>query len=443
MSSTLLLSAGVPGMGVCDVRTTDGLVTQIGSLSPLPGDELHDLSGYLLLPGLVEPHVHLDKIFSAPCELTTGAPPLSGLRDAIDRHESVNEQAAGPDAREFASISSGADSVAERAERALHRYLANGTTAVRCHVGCGRAIDAASLRAVLAVRERMRGLIEVQIVADIGWPRGIQWSEHSQSLRPALRAGADLIGGYPSLEGDPEEAIDACLAVAREHRCGVDFHLDEAMDPDEQDVRYLARRVRADPHVGPVTASHCVSLGCCEPAVQREIAAEIADAGISVITNPMTNLYLQDRPAAQFRGLTAIQALADAGVTIAAGSDNVQDAFNPVGRCDPLEVASLLVTAAQCEVGDAFAMVSTAARAVLGLPPAGPRIGAVADLLAVRCDSVTAAVASASADRMVFTAGRLVARSRLDTWVAEPMTGEASADPRLHRTTRVDKEHHR
>jgi cytosine deaminase len=126
------------------------------------------------------------------------------------------------------------------------------------------------------------------------------------------------------------------------------------------------------------------------------------------------------------RGLTAIQALAEANVTVAAGSDNVQDAFNPVGRCDPLEVASLLVTAAQCEVGDALAMVSGAARRVLGLPPAGPRPGAVADLLAVRCDSVTEAVAAAPADRMVFTAGRLVARSRLDSWVAEPAGTEPS-----------------
>jgi cytosine deaminase len=385
---------------------------------------VHDLSGYLLLSALVEPHVHLDKIFSARTAMAPGSPPVSGLRDAIVRHDSAAEadfaaetEFAGTAAHPGASRKP-SDTIGERAERALRTYLASGTTAVRCHVGCGRAIDTASLAALLSVRERMRGLIDVQIVADIGWARGVAWPEHVRHLRDALEAGADLVGGYPSLEGDPAEVIDICLDVAREYGRGVDFHLDEVMDPDEQDVRHLARRVRERPLPAPVTASHCVALGCCEPETQREIAAEIAAAGICVITNPMTNLYLQDRPAAQMRGLTAIQALQEAGVTVAAGSDNVQDAFNPVGRCDPLEVASLLVTAAQCEVDDALAMVSDSARAVLGLPPAGPRIGAVADLLALRCDSVSQAVAAAPADRMVFTAGRLVARSQLSTWIA-------------------------
>lgn len=407
MTSLLLSSAGIPGLGVQDLRIVDGTVTDIGSLRPRPGEAVHDLAGFLLLPGLVEPHVHLDKIFSAPTEVLPRAQPLTGLPDAIGRQEAS------------ASTHQARDEVEARAERALRTYLAHGTTAVRCHVGCGRRLDTESLAAVLTVRERMRGLIDVQIVADIGWPQGTPWRQHVRHLRAALDAGADLVGGYPSLEADPEVALEACLDVARERGCGVDFHLDESMDPDEQTVRRLAELVRSEPLTGTATASHCVALGCAEPADQRAISAEIAAAGISVITNPMTNLYLQDRPAAQLRGLTAIQALAEANVTLAAGSDNVQDAFNPVGRCDPLEVASLLVTAAQCEVADAFAMVSTSARTALGLPPAGPRIGAVADLLAIRCDSVTAAVASAPADRIVFTAGRLVSQSRIETWVAD------------------------
>jgi cytosine/creatinine deaminase len=421
MSSTLLTGAGIPGVGVRDVRTAEGMVVEVGTLDSRPDEEVHDLTGFLLLPSLVEPHVHLDKVFSAPAELSSELPPLSGLRDAIGRHRSTAEQSSPSGGGVSTPADHRLDGVGERAELALRRYLANGTTALRCHVGCGRGIDTASLAAVLDVRERLRGLIDVQIVADIGWLKGdVRWPEYARHLAVALEAGADLVVGYPSLEAEPAQALDACLAVAREYGRGVDFHLDEVMDPDEQDVRHLAYRVRAEPLAGAVTASHCVALGCCEPSVQREISAEIAAAGISVITNPMTNLYLQDRPAAQMRGLTAIQALQDAGVVIAAGSDNIQDAFNPVGRCDPLEVASLLVTAAQCEVADALSMVSDAARDVLGLPAAGPRVGAVADLLAIRCDSLASAVAAAPSDRMVFTAGRLVARSRFEAWIAQP-----------------------
>ena len=59
-----------------------------------------------------------------------------------------------------------------------------------------------------------------------------------------------------------------------------------------------------------------------------------------MIANPDTNLYLQGRaPTATPRGLTAVHALLDAGVNVAAGSDNLQDLFNPLGKGDPLEAA--------------------------------------------------------------------------------------------------------
>ena len=46
------------------------------------------------------------------------------------------------------------------------------------------------------------------------------------------------------------------------------------------------------------------------------------------------------------RGLTAVRALRDAGVNVAAGADNLQDPFNPVGRACPFETAGLMVMAA-------------------------------------------------------------------------------------------------
>src|SRR5699024_931733 len=79
VSAALLTGAGIPGLGVRDVRIAGGAVTEIGSLAPHPGERVHDLAGYLLLPALVEPHVHLDKIFSAPTAAVPGAPPLRGL----------------------------------------------------------------------------------------------------------------------------------------------------------------------------------------------------------------------------------------------------------------------------------------------------------------------------------------------------------------------------
>ena len=57
----------------------------------------------------------------------------------------------------------------------------------------------------------------------------------------------------------------------------------------------------------------------------------------------------------------------------------------------------------------------------MGLPAAGPRLGASAALLAVRAQSLTEAVAAAPADRLVIHAGRLVSRSELRRSVAAPV----------------------
>jgi cytosine deaminase len=135
---------------------------------------------------------------------------------------------------------------------------------------------------------------------------------------------------------------------------------------------------------------------------------------------PQTNLYLQGRgfDASPPRAITAIRALLDAGASVAAGGDNVQDVFNPMGRGDALETAGLLVTAGHLEVELAYALVSDRARSVLGLPSAGLVRGDRADLLAIAAGSAREAVATAPDDRLVLSGGRVVARSRVERFVA-------------------------
>jgi cytosine deaminase len=156
-----------------------------------------------------------------------------------------------------------------------------------------------------------------------------------------------------------------------------------------------------------------VSLGVQDRDVQRRVAADTAKAGVAVVTLPQTNLYLQGRfhPVATPRGLTALRPLLDAGVTLAAGGDNLQDPFNLLGRGDPLEAAALLVTAGHLLPEEAYAAVSTGARAAMGLPPVTVAAGSPAELLAVRATSVREAIAAAPADRMVIHRGEVVART--------------------------------
>ena len=104
-----------------------------------------------------------------------------------------------------------------------------------------------------------------------------------------------------------------------------------------------------------------------------------------MIALPHTNLFLQGRGTAPMpRGLTAVAALRAAGVNVAAGADNLQDPFNPVGRACPFETAGLMIMSVHDLPAVAWSAVTEASRRTLGLPPVAITAGAPADLMAVR-----------------------------------------------------------
>jgi cytosine deaminase len=307
------------------------------------------------------------------------------------------------------------EDIRSRARRAMELLVLNGVTAVRSPVNVVGDISTTYLRAVKQAREEMKDFLHVEFVALTGSPMtGSEGAANRAALEQALSEGVDLIGGCPHLDPDGSTVISDVLRLATEYNLPVDLHMDETLDPHMMHLPDLARQVMDTGFTNTVTASHCVSLGMQSPKVQAEVSALVAEAQITIVPLPQTNLFLQGRehPQATPRGLTALRALYEAGVKIAAGADNVQDPFNLVGRSDPLETASLLVMAGHVLPEDAYAMVSTNVREMMGLEPVSVSAGSVADLLVMNAPSVRGAIADASGDRMVFRAGRLVASSR-------------------------------
>jgi cytosine deaminase len=100
------------------------------------------------------------------------------------------------------------------------------------------------------------------------------------------------------------------------------------------------------------------------------------------------------------RGLTAVAALRAAGVNVAAGADNLQDPFNPVGRACPFETAGLMIMTVHDLPAVAWSAVTDASRATLGMPPVAVTAGAPADLMAVRAATVREAIATGTARRV-------------------------------------------
>lgn len=378
-----------------------------------------DLRGYTVLPATADPHAHLDK--SRSWDLVD--PPVGDLPGAVAA---------------WAAAASGftEDDILARARDTALSMLAAGTTAVRTHVDVypdttsgsagptGTTPDAfRGVRALHRLRWELSGVMTLQIVALVAPSTPV--TAVGTLVAGALDAGADLVGGAPHLAGDPLAQTDALVDAAETHHVGCDLHIDEYTGTHHRTstIHRYAARVTGWPAGRDRAAGHCCHLAdLAELADPSELAAttdELLAANMPVIALPATNLYLQD---ATSRAIAPLSVLRAKGVRVAAGGDNVADPFNPTGRGDALETAALLVTAAHQTPTEALDLVTSDARNVMGLPPAGPTTGAVADLLCVRnptapttTPTTTSLIAAAPCDRVVITAGRLVARTTSTT----------------------------
>lgn len=398
---TLLWGGRLADGAPADVRIDPaaGVIREVApGLRPGPGEDTRDCRGMVVLPAPVEPHAHLDKAGT----WALAPNPTADLRGAVEAW-ATRLQGRSP------------DEILATAWPALEDLVAHGATAVRTHVNLGPGSGLAPLRALVALRDEARraGLADVQVVALVSVPlSGPEGTANRDLLARALDEGADLAGGAPHVDADPDAAADAVLAAADAAGAGVDLHTDETLDPAARGLSHLARRVRERGWApGRATASHCVSLGVLDADEQDAVAAEVAAAGLSVIALPQTNLYLQarGRHVAPPRGLTAVRALLAAGVDVAAGGDNVRDPFCAVGRADPLETAALMVMAAHLDPTEAWTAVTASGRAALGLPPVAVVAGAPAELLCVEGVDLVDALARAGERRLVVHRGRLVA----------------------------------
>lgn len=402
-----LCGATLPDGSVVDLDIgRDGgrsLVTAVRPSAPdrigETSDASIDLSGFVLLTAPAEPHAHLDKALS--WDVLT--PTFGNLGAAIDTWR-------------LGSAELTEESFRSRATAAASALLRNGTTAIRSHVDIlGGPDPMRGIRAVHSVRRRLSGLVDIEIVA-LTPP-----AADPGLLHAALDAGADLVGGAPHIAPDPIAELTRLLDIAEVRGVGADLHVDEFLCGDHHTLAHFAERVAGWPAARTRTAGHCCRLGTMAADELDALLATVARSGVGIVSLPITNLYLQgwDDPVAMPRGLTALAALLDAGIPVAAGADNVRDPFNPIGRSDALETAALLITAGHLAPEVAVHLVTDGARAVLGLPEAGAKPGARAEFLAVRGSSLLDVVANAPADRIVIRDGAIVSISRTDHRTAD------------------------
>ncbi|MFL9985947.1 amidohydrolase family protein [Paraburkholderia sediminicola] len=362
----------------------EGRFVAIGPECPgLDSAEVVDLAGHLVLPGFVDGHIHLDKSFV-------------GDRWRPHRHVASLRERLAIEKQELAS----AAPIVERADALIRQAASFGTIAMRSHVDVDATTGLTNLHAVMEAREKWRGVVDIELVA---FPQAgvVSCPGTAEVLDAAAREGAQVVGGIDptTLDGDAEGQLDIVFGIAEKRGVKIDIHLHEPEQQGIDQLHRIAARTIASGLNGRVSVSHAYGLGDVAPEVVDRVAAALAEAGVSIMTN-----------APGDRAFPPILQLRAAGVRVFTGNDNIQDAWWPYGNGDMLQRAMLVGYRSGFYTDDelrvALHMATEAGAAVLGKSGYGLKVGNEATFVVVKAPNAAAAVAAVPADRAIVRNGQ-------------------------------------
>jgi len=221
------------------------------------------------------------------------------------------------------------------------------------------------------------------------------------------------------------------LALAEREGCAIDLHIDESDQPPPRGLNLLKDVLREQRCGVPLVASHASSMGLMEDRALRQLADQMAEARVGVVALPTTNLWLLNRDPERTparRPKAPIRQLQQAGVAVAIGGDNVQDAWFPGGDFDPIALIRLGTVATHLLPWEraGLAPFTTAPARLLALPWDGVlRIGGPADLVVLAATSWTDLLAR-SPQRRVLRQGVWLEPPQAET--PSPLLGRFSAE---------------
>lgn len=314
-------------------------------------NEVVDLEGRLVLPPYVDPHLHLDYIFSGLGEgnANVSGTLFEGIQRWSDNKKSLTEE-----------------KVREHALKGIQKEVNQGVQFIRSHVDITDP-HLTGMKALIKLREELKDTVTLQLVA---FPQEgfFRYEGAEKLMEKALAMGADAAGGIPHFEISYEhgrESLKRIVDMAIKYNVMIDVHCDENDDPNSRFLEVLNAFIMEKSYGELTTASHTCSFGSVENSYANKMLGLFKESKINFISCPTENAHLEGRGDSypKRRGLTRVKELINNGNNVAFAQDSIADYWYPLGNGNMMNILDNGIHLAHYthidEINKAFDLITT------------------------------------------------------------------------------------
>ena len=403
----LIKNAKIVGeKGQKDILIKNGIYIKIeNNIVPEEGYEIIDAQGSIVTPTFVNPHMHLDKVYTA-------------VQGRKSKEETLEESIT---IMHEAKRNYTVEDVKTRAVRAIRECVSFGTTKIRTSVDIDNIIGLIGLKGVIEAKKECKDICDIQVVA---FPQeGIYNNEGTEELLwEAMEYGADLIGGMPAAEYTDKYSkkhVDLVFEIAKKYDVDIDMHIDQTKDIFARSLEYTAMRSYEEGYQGRVTGGHCTSITYQTDAHAKKVMELLKLVDFNICTNPQVLAIMGIDPEPRTRGVTRIREMVDMGINIATAQDTICDGFHIYGQGDPLDYGLLLAYVAQYNTPErvkvVYDMITKNAAKIHRLKKYGIEVGNKADLNIIDAVNIQEAFRTRADRSYVIKDGKVIVKNKSNT----------------------------
>lgn len=213
--------------------------------------------------------------------------------------------------------------------------IEQGVQAIGSFIDVDPVIEDKAIIAAKKLREKYQDKIAIkfinQVVKGVTDPEANKWFQIGAEF-------CDIIGGLPEKDqGKEAEHLDILFEAAKQNgNKPLHIHVDQLNLPDQRDTELLVQKTIEHGYEGKVVAIHSISVGAQPKTYRQDIYKKLKDTGIIIVACPVgwiDNSWVagleEDVIGPIHNAITPVKEMLQAGVTVALGTDNIQDIYKP------------------------------------------------------------------------------------------------------------------